>query len=155
ALQGFGAASSLIAPLTSSGRSLGVMCLLAKAEDAFQSSDLCLWLSLARIAAAAIENGSRFREMAAARDRAEASSRAKDEFLAILSHELRNPLMPVMGWARIFKSHEEIASDPALREGAESLERNAADIARLVDDCLDLARISQGKIHMDRQEVDL
>ncbi len=96
-----------------------------------------------------------YREVTAERDKAEKASRAKDEFLAILSHELRNPLMPVIGWTRMLKNHNLILQDPVVTEGVKSMERNAQTLARLVDDCLDLARISEGKIQMDRKPVDL
>ncbi len=151
-----GLKSLLVAPMAAPGKTVGAITLLSTSpERKWNAAELGLWTSLGCVAAAAVVNAQRFREMAAAREQAEQSNRAKDEFLAVLSHELRNPLTPVMGWARIFKNHPEVAADPVLREGSQSLERNAAQIARLVDDCLDLARISQGKIHMDREQLDL
>jgi len=149
-----GVNSLLIAPMAESGKTVGAITILIS-ERKFDAAELGLWMALGRMAAGSVLNARKFRAMAAAKEQAEESNRAKDEFLAILSHEIRNPLMPLMGWARIFKNHQEIARDPVLREGSHSLERIAAQIARLVDDCLDLARISQGKIHMDREPVEL
>ena len=95
------------------------------------------------------------RDVIRERDKAENINRAKDEFLAILSHELRNPLMPAMGWTRVLKRQDSIMQDPTLSEGVKSLERNLQNIARLVGDCLDLTRISQGKIQLEKEAVDL
>jgi PAS domain S-box-containing protein len=148
--------SAILAPCTIQGRFVGsVTVLTSESGRIYNSTDLALMASLARRCALVIENARLYREVISERDRAAKANAAKDEFLAILSHELRNPLMPVMGWTRIFKNHPAIARDPVLREGALSLDRNARNIARLVDDCLDLARISQGKIQMTREEIDL
>src|SRR5205085_2555455 len=62
---------------------------------------------------------------------------------------------PVLGWTRVFASHNLILQDPVLSEGVRSLERNANTLTRLVGDCLDLARISEGKVGMERAPVDL
>ena len=93
-------------------------------------------------------------ELAEARDAAEAANRAKDTFLAVLSHELRTPLNPVL----IAVSDLESAppSDPAvLRESLALIRRNIELEARLVDDLLDLTRISHGKLRIASAPVDL
>jgi signal transduction histidine kinase/ActR/RegA family two-component response regulator len=97
----------------------------------------------------------RQQQVVAERDSAQEASRAKDEFLAILSHELRNPLMPVIGWARMLKDHPAAAQDSVLAEGLRSLDRNAQILGRLVGDCLDMSRIAEGKIELERQTLDL
>src|SRR6185295_14596122 len=78
----------------------------------------------------------------------------KDEFLAILSHELRNPLVPILGWARILKTRTN-GADEVLGEGIRSLERNARNIQRLVDDCLELVRTSTRHIRLELERIDL
>ncbi len=91
-------------------------------------------------------------EVAAARDRALAASRAKDNFLAALSHELRTPLTPVL-----FLASERAASsrlDPELRADFELIAKNVALEARLIDDLLDLTRITRGKLVLERQPAD-
>src|SRR5207247_9704371 len=74
----------------------------------FGPADLALAEALARRCAVAVDNARLYQQLIVERDKAEKASRAKDEFLAVLSHEIRNPLMPIIGWARILKTHKEI-----------------------------------------------
>ena len=93
-------------------------------------------------------------ELAQARDAAEAASRAKDDFLAVLSHELRTPLTPAL--AAVSELESAPPSDPAeLRESLALIRRNVELEARLVDDLLDLTRISAGKLRIASAPVDL
>lgn len=147
---------AMVLPFRIRGRILGVLTVIA-AEGArrYRSADLVLCEDLARSCALALENGRLYREVVAERDKAERASRAKGEFVAILGHELRNPLTPVVGWARILKDHPTILQDPVLSEAVQSIERNAAMLTRLVGDCADLTKIAEGKIPVDRIPVDL
>lgn len=146
----------LLSPLLSRERLMGVLTFISSPQQRrYTPSDLALGEDLARRCALALENARLYHEVIAERDKAEKASRAKDEFLAILSHELRNPLMPLIGWTRMMKSNPAISQDPVLAEGVRSMERNAQTLSRLVADCLDLARISEGKIQMEKQAVDL
>jgi PAS domain S-box-containing protein len=92
-------------------------------------------------------------EMAAARDRAIQASHAKDDFLAALSHELRTPLSPVLLMA------SEAANDATLpdqaRETFAMIVKNVKLEARLIDDLLDVTRITHGKLALDLQDVDV
>ena len=93
------------------------------------------------------------RSAEAARQFAEAASRAKDDFLATISHELRTPLTAIVGWASILESSKD---DPAtLVEGLEVVQRNAQSQAQLIDDILDVSRITTGKLRLNVQPVDL
>ncbi|HWB61169.1 MAG TPA: PAS domain S-box protein [Chthoniobacteraceae bacterium] len=87
-----------------------------------------------------------------AQNEAERSSRAKDAFLATLSHELRTPLTPVLMAAASMREDERIPRDA--REQLGMMERNIALEARLIDDMLDLTRISRGQIHMRPKACD-
>ena len=121
----------------------------------FGPADLALAEALARRCAVAVDNARLYQQLIVERDKAEKASRAKDEFLAVLSHEIRNPLMPIIGWARILKTHKEITGNKVLSEAAQSLERNAQNMVRLVDDCLDITRITERKITIERESIDL
>jgi PAS domain S-box-containing protein len=88
-----------------------------------------------------------------ARREAEALNNAKDELLATVSHELRTPLNSILGWARMIQSGQ---LDEAGRARAiNTIIRNASAQARLVEDLLDLARISEGRMRLDFERVDL
>jgi len=92
------------------------------------------------------------REQMTARVIAESASRAKDEFLATLSHELRTPLNVILGWARMLRApHPEKAAE----RGLQVIERNAAALSRLVEDLLDVSRVSTGKLTLREVPVDI
>ncbi len=81
------------------------------------------------------------------------ADRRKDEFLAMLAHELRNPLAPIRNAAQVFK----LAGPPRpeLQRAEDIIERQVAHLARLVDDLLDVSRISRGKILLRKERLDL
>jgi PAS domain S-box-containing protein len=89
----------------------------------------------------------------AAREEAEAANRIKDEFLAVVSHELRSPLSPILGWSKLLRSRQldEQKTDRAL----EVIERNAQMQAQLINDLLDVSRILRGKLSLESKPVDL
>ena len=88
-----------------------------------------------------------------AREEAEAANRAKDEFLATVSHELRAPLNAMLGWAQILRSTR--VDDKTLAHAIQIIERSARTQSRLIEDLLDTARIVSGKLRLDIQPVDL
>ncbi|WP_175414790.1 PAS domain S-box protein [Nibricoccus aquaticus] len=92
-------------------------------------------------------------ELERARDEALAASRAKDDFLAALSHELRTPLNPVLLLAS--DAAEDMTLAPEIRESFETIRRQVNLEARLIDDLLDLTRITRGKLSLDRRAVDV
>jgi PAS domain S-box-containing protein len=89
----------------------------------------------------------------AARAEAEAANRVKDQFLAILSHELRSPLNPILGWTKLLRSRklDPTATDRAL----DTIERNAKLQIQLIDDLLDVSRILRGKLSLNLAVVNL
>jgi two-component system CheB/CheR fusion protein len=94
------------------------------------------------------------RAQIAARAQAEAANQTKDHFMATLSHELRTPLTPVLAViSRLEKRPEPLPSD--VRDGLAMIRRNVELEARLIDDLLDLTRISQGKLELRRGPTDL
>jgi PAS domain S-box-containing protein len=88
-----------------------------------------------------------------ARLEAEAASRAKDEFLANLSHELRTPLTSIVGWARILRTQQ--LDEAGVARGLQVVERNARLLNGLIDDLLDLSRITTGKLRLELLDVEL
>ena len=86
-----------------------------------------------------------------ARAEAERTSQMKDEFLATLSHELRTPLSAILGWAQVLRRGSRNADD--LQRGLQTIERNARAQAQLIEDLLDMSRITSGKVLLDMQAV--
>jgi PAS domain S-box-containing protein len=99
-----------------------------------------------RAAAAAAENERRYRE-------AEAQNRAKDNFLATLSHELRTPMTSILGWVQFLRSGDYSADE--LREALHMIENSAQLQKRLIDDMLDVSRIILGKFQVDLRPTHL
>jgi PAS domain S-box-containing protein len=91
----------------------------------------------------------------AARAEAEQANRVKDEFLATLSHELRNPLNVILGYAEVLLRSDEAKASQFVKRAAEILKRNALAQSRLVRDLLDLSRLHIGKLSLNREVVSL
>jgi signal transduction histidine kinase/CheY-like chemotaxis protein len=114
---------------------------------------------IAAQAAIAIDNARLFEERTqlldrerAARVEAEKMSQVKDEFLATLSHELRTPLGAILGWAQVIRGRP--MEKDELRRAVEVIERNARAQTRLIEDLLDMSRITSGQIRLDVQPVE-
>src|SRR5204862_943470 len=87
------------------------------------------------------------RETREARQQAEIANRIKDEFLATISHELRTPLTSVLGWVRMLRGGR---LDPETTSKAmEVIDRNVRFQAQLIEDLLDISRITMGKLRLD------
>jgi signal transduction histidine kinase/ActR/RegA family two-component response regulator len=103
------------------------------------------------------ETDTQLRELLAiaehARAEAEKANRTKDEFLAMLSHELRSPMNAMLGWIRILKTAGAQDTD-LIRRAVETIERNIVVQAQTVNDLLDMSRILSGKLQMDQGRVE-
>lgn len=88
-----------------------------------------------------------------ARHQAETANRSKDEFLANLSHELRNPLTPILGWAQVLRSGK--LKEAAVNKALEVIERSARAQSQLIEDILDISRITSGKLQLCIGPMDL
>src|SRR5262249_29944171 len=89
----------------------------------------------------------------AARDRAEAASRAKDEFVAMISHEIRSPLNAILGWAQTLRRAPMDAEGTA--RALERIERNARAQVQLLEDLLDISRAITGRLRIETRPVEL
>lgn len=90
-----------------------------------------------------------------ARDAAEKANQLKDEFLATLSHELRNPLNVILGYSELLLRMREVEESPRLTQMGEALRRNAQSQSQLINDLLDLSRLQRGKISLNQETVSL
>jgi PAS domain S-box-containing protein len=89
----------------------------------------------------------------AAREKAEQANQIKDEFLAVLSHELRSPLNPILGWSKLLLSDKLDAAQT--QQALRTIERNARLQSELIEDLLDVSRILQGKLSLNISPVNL
>ncbi|MDZ8070342.1 MAG: YlcI/YnfO family protein [Nostoc sp. DedQUE08] len=89
----------------------------------------------------------------AAREAADRANRIKDEFLAVLSHELRSPLNPILGWTQLLQNGK--LSEARRAEALKIIERNANLQTQLIEDLLDISRIMQGKLNLTAAPVSL
>src|SRR4029453_14672097 len=83
-------------------------------------------------------------------DLAEAN-RSKEEFMALLSHELRNPLSPILNALNVQRQIK--TDDPILQQAGNIIERQIGQMVRLVDDLLDISRITKGKLGLKKERV--
>jgi signal transduction histidine kinase/ActR/RegA family two-component response regulator len=86
-------------------------------------------------------------------EEADKANHLKDEFIAMVSHELRTPLNAVLGWSRMLASKQ--LTDARASHAIETIERNAASLALIIDDLLDMSRIIAGTMNLILQPVDL
>lgn len=140
-------------PLRARGRVLGAITLVnVTSERPCGASELALAEELAQRAALALDNASLYKAAQTARTEAERANLAKDRFLAMLSHELRTPLTPILSSAIALEDEEGLSAD--VRASLQMIRRNVELEGRLIDDLLDLTRISKGKVQLSREIVD-
>ncbi|HXG08276.1 MAG TPA: MASE1 domain-containing protein [Gemmataceae bacterium] len=146
-LRGLGLRSAMMVPLPSRERVLGVITFASdRPGRRYGPEDLVLAQDLADRCAAALDNA---RLYGAARE----ADRRKDEFLAMLAHELRNPLAPIRTAVQILGL---TGTDTAAAARArEIIERQVRHMTRLVDDLLDVSRITRGQIKLQKEPTDL
>lgn len=146
--------SYLAVPVVSrSGQVLGGMFFGHPEIGVFTKEHEDLATGIAGWAAVAIDNGRLYQESRKALDEAQTANRLKDEFLATMSHELRTPLNAVLGWAAILRGGE--CTEQTRDRAIETIERNARVQAQLVEDLLDVSRISSGKLQLDEKAISL
>jgi signal transduction histidine kinase len=154
-LRQVGAVSWMVVPLRVAGNApFGALVLLnAESGRNISAESVALAEELARRASLVIDNARLFEALRSARARAEEATRAKDEFLATVSHEIRAPLNAVLGWSRLLRGN--LASPERIARGLEVIERNAMAQTRLVEDLLDVSRIITGNLRLEIGSVDI
>src|SRR5262245_10839281 len=134
-------------PLRTRGRTVAVLALSREASRREVGPvDRATAEALASRAAIALDNARLYREV-------QQADRQKNEFLSMLAHELRNPLAPIRNAVEVMKLRGEIPQD--LAWARDVIDRQMRQLSRLVDDLLDVSRITRGKIELRRQPIDL
>ncbi len=134
-------------PLTVRGKTIGVITFInAESGHLYDETDLAVAEDLASRTAIAIENAQLYGEL---RD----ADRRKDEFLATLAHELRNPLAPIRNGLQVMRLSG--SENEVVAETRSMMERQLNQMVRLVDDLLDVSRITRDKLDLKKQQVEL
>ena len=149
-LREIGLRSAITVPMTAGGERLGTISFV-RVERRYHLTDVTTAEEVGRRAAIAVQTSRLFDEAQRARREAEAASRAKDEFLAMLGHELRNPLAPIVTALQLLRLRGD------LKNGREQaiLDRQVKHLVRLVDDLLDIARVTRGLVELKRETLQL
>ena len=135
---------SIVVPLTTrAGRAMGYIQCAEKAAGRFDDDDRAVLTQMAQMASVALENSRLYNEI-------RTSDARKDEFLATLAHELRNPLAPISNSLQVLRAETDHARATDSRA---VIERQDAQLVHLVDDLLDVSRVSRGKLELRRRRV--
>jgi len=152
-LRSLSAKSFIAVPLRAQDRVLGAIVMINTSPGRICGPDeLSLAEELAHRAALALDNARLYKSAQKARAESDRANRAKDSFLAMLSHELRTPLTPVLTSVLALEASDDLPAE--LRASLQMIRRNVELEARLIDDLLDLTRVSKGKVQLNLEEVD-
>jgi len=151
--------SRIVMPVVAGGKKLGTAVFTHHAPERFTEQHEKLAMSVATQAATALENARLYQtvrsqndELETAIDRVRDADRRKDEFLAMLGHELRNPLAPITTALELMDLK---SAGSLLGKEREVIRRQVEHLSRLVDDLLDISRITGGKVSLAKQVVEL
>jgi signal transduction histidine kinase/ActR/RegA family two-component response regulator len=140
-----GIASALVVPLSARGQVLGAI-LLCRADPSrpYEQRDLVMAEELGRRIGLAVDNARLYQE-------AREADRQKDEFLAMLSHELRNPLAPILTALQLM----DLGGTTSFARERAIISRHVRHVVKLVEDLLDVSRIMHGKVELERERCEL
>src|SRR5215471_4695890 len=150
AIRALGIRSAIIAPLVARGRILGAITLvLAESGRRYDATDLTLVEDLAARAALAVENARLYRE-------AREAVRKRDDFLSVAAHELKTPLTSLkLTVAALEREAVRAGTPPSFQARLDRIQTQSTRLAALVDQLLDVSRMSVGRLVLEREAVDL
>ena len=148
-----GATACACQPLIAQGKLLGTLCFASLSRTEFTASEQSLLQAICDQIAIALERAQLLDSLQQQTEELARVNRIKDEFLAVLSHELRSPLNPILGWTKLLQRQN--LGPEKTAEALATIERNAKLQTQLIDDLLDIAKILRGKLTLDMAEVDL
>jgi PAS domain S-box-containing protein len=153
-LQALSAHSAIVVPLISRKDIFGVISfIITDPARTYSLAEIALAEDLGRRVTIAIDQALLYASAQEARRTAEMANRTKDRFLAMLSHELRTPLTPILFSCSLLIDDPTLAKE--FREHLQVILKNAELEARLIDDLLDVTRISRGKLHLNLTVADV
>ena len=137
----------LAVPILRGKEVVAVVSVSRRAGRPFTQADRDLFVAVAHQTSLSFENARLYAETVRLRKAAEHATLAKDQFLARVSHDLRNPLTSILGWASLLRDNRQ---DPThIAKGIDVIERNARAQVQLIEDLLDVSRISSGKMRLE------
>ncbi|HKP76979.1 MAG TPA: ATP-binding protein, partial [Longimicrobiaceae bacterium] len=152
-LRALGIGSLIVAPMLARGHVHGAMTFVSTQDHHYSAGDLELAEDLARRAAMAIENARLYRAASHARAEAEDASRAKSEFLAAMSHEMRTPLNAVLGYVDLLELELPGPVNEEQRSHLDRIRGASGNLLALVDQVLDLSRLESGSLPVGRERA--
>ena len=148
-----GYVSSATLPLLADGAAMGVLAFYFTAPVKFDEEYQALLVSVAQYCAQAIDRARLYESAQRAQADAERANRLKDEFVSLVTHDLRAPLNAMLGWTSMLRRG--VIAPPDTDRALESIHDNAVRQAKLIDDLLDFSRMVGGHLILQQQTVDL
>jgi signal transduction histidine kinase len=152
-LDSAGHAANVVVPLVAAGRPVGALGVAFNAPRPFDEGERAFVVAVARQCALALERARLYDAERKARAEAEASSRAKSEFLAVMSHELRTPLNAIGGYAQILEMGVHGPVTEAQREALRRIQRSQRHLLGLITQVMAFARVEAGTLSYDIRTV--
>jgi PAS domain S-box-containing protein len=140
-------------PLIAQGRLLGTLSFGSRSRSNFTENQRGMMQAVCDQIAIAMERASLITSLQRQTQQLSETNRMKDEFLAILSHELRSPLNAILGWAQLLRSRK--LNETQTSKALETIERNARTQTQLIEDLLDISRMIRGKLRLNVQTYNL
>jgi len=141
-------------PLIARGRVLGTLSFASRSKDSFSQNEIGMMQAVCDQIAIAMERASLITSLQQQTLQLTEANRMKDEFLAILSHELRSPLNAILGWAQMLRSSRKL-TEIQIAKALETIERNAKAQTQLIEDLLNISRMIRGKLRLNVRSCDL
>ncbi|MBD2465398.1 response regulator, partial [Oscillatoria sp. FACHB-1407] len=153
ALQPLGIRAYASYPLMVNNQAIGTLGFGTRTRDRFLPEELELMQTVSDQVSTALQRSQLVKALQQRAEELAQANRLKDEFLAVLSHELRSPLNPILGWTKLLRNGKLDATRTA--HALETIERNTQLQVQLIDDLLDISRILRGKLALTITTVDL
>ncbi|HYX14906.1 MAG TPA: PAS domain S-box protein [Nostoc sp.] len=140
-------------PLIAQGRLLGTLSFGSRTRLSFTDNQKGMMQAVCDQIAIAMERASLIASLQQQTEQLQEANRMKDEFLGILSHELRSPLNAILGWAQLLQRSK--LSETLIARATETIERNAKAQTQLIEDLLDISRMMRGKLRLNVRTCNL
>ncbi|MBG1262084.1 PAS domain S-box protein [Nostoc commune] len=134
-------------PLIAQGRLLGTLSFGSRTRSSFTENQKGMMQAVCDQIAIAMERASLIASLQLQTEQLQEANRMKDEFLGVLSHELRSPLNAILGWAQLLQRGK--LSETLIARATETIERNAKAQTQLIEDLLDISRMMRGKLRLN------